>query len=77
MRKLKLYDPQDAELDFMQYREDSQRLDDAGEWMQEVLDILYGKIYYTEERFENALDELSNYLKVKMPRNKLTIKSKE
>ena len=76
LNMLNLYDPDESMSDFMQYKEDSQRLDNAGEWMQEILDILYGKKYYDEKNFEFAIEELAHCVRLNIPRTDLTITNK-
>jgi len=58
-------------------KELNQRLDDAGEWFEEVTDILYGKKAFNLIDLENALDELGSYLKRKIPLNELKLKKDE
>jgi hypothetical protein len=62
--------------DSSDYQEVSQRLDDASDWFEEVIDILYGKKHFDENRLECALDEISCYLKVKLPNQDLAITMK-
>lgn len=50
-----------------------QSFDNAQEWFSETLDILYGKKQFSADRLEQALDELSSYLRVKLPRKDLSV----
>lgn len=55
------------------YCEEIQRLDDAGEWFEEISDLLYGKKEFNLIEFEKALEKLGEHLKRRLPENKLSI----
>jgi len=56
------------------YYEVSQKLDDASEWLSEVVDLLYGKKEFNLTDLDNALNELGAYLGVKLPNKEMTVK---
>lgn len=55
------------------YNEVSQRLDDARDWFQEAIDIMYGKKPFDVGQLENSLDELGAYLNCRIPKNDLQV----
>ena len=59
--------------DTSEYREVSQRLDDATDWFKEIVEILYGKKPFDLNQLENALDEISSYLRVNIPKTHLMV----
>lgn len=55
------------------YYEVSQKLDDAGDWFEEITDFLYGKKEFNVVDFESALNELGAYLNRKLPNKEMTV----
>lgn len=53
-----------------------QRMDDAGEFLKEVVEQLYGKKHLEPTLLEYALDNLCHYLGVKMVPGDLVIEEK-
>ncbi len=53
-----------------------QTIDQAADWYDEVLKILYNPFGLDVSRLENALDELSSYLKCNMPKGDIQVTHK-